>query len=320
MSLPTRINVPIPKDERGYIGRECPIASCEGYFKIKLGTGLKGKDLPCHCAYCGHTASHDQFATKEQVEFVRSVAHRKVVEELYDEFKKFELDIKPRGPFGIGISMKMKRGEPIPLRQYRERTLETHICCNECALEYSVYGVFAFCPDCGNHNSYQTLQKNIDLVRKQLTLAENQTDDDFKRHLIEDALENCVSVFDGFARESCRVRAHRGNDSTQRSTLSFQNLPRSAKRVRELFNVEMTKGISPTDWNAVHVAFMRRHVLAHRGGVIDQQYLDETKESASLLGRRMLVTVPEVERVAKIVLVIGRSLLDQLPSHVNKIE
>jgi len=313
MSLPSRINVPIPKDEQGYIGRECPITSCEGYFKIKPGTGLKGKDLPCHCAYCGHTASHDQFATKEQVEFVRSVAHRKLVDALCDEFKKLEFDIKPKGLFGIGISMKLKRGEPIPLRRYREPTLETHVCCNECTLEYSVYGVFAFCPDCGNHNSYQILQKNIDLVRKQLTLAESQTDEDFRRHLIEDALENCVSAFDGFARESCKVRAHRSNDSAKCGALSFQNLPRSAKRLRQLFEIDMTNGISPTDWSAAHVAFMRRHILAHRGGVVDQQYLSETGESAAVLGRRVIVTAADVEHVTEILLKLGNSLLKNLP-------
>jgi len=142
MSLRSRIEVPIPKDNDGYIGRECPIAECEGYFKIKPGTGLKGKDLPCHCAYCGHTAPHNKFATKDQIAFVRSFVHRTVVDDLRDEFKKFEFDIRPKGPFGIGISMKLKPGTPIPLKRYRERTLETHVCCSNCTLDYSVYGVF----------------------------------------------------------------------------------------------------------------------------------------------------------------------------------
>lgn len=190
MSLRSRIEVPIPKDNDGYIGRECPIAECEGYFKIKPGTGLKGKDLPCHCAYCGHTAPHNKFATKDQIAFVRSFVHRTVVDDLRDEFKKFEFDIRPKGPFGIGISMKLKPGTPIPLKRYRERTLETHVCCSNCTLDYSVYGVFAFCPDCGSHNSFQILRKNVDLVRKQLSLAEQETDNELKRHLIEDALEN----------------------------------------------------------------------------------------------------------------------------------
>src|SRR6266496_2254348 len=314
MSLPSRINVPIPKDEEGFIGRECPIKDCEGYFKIKPGTGLKGKDLPCHCAYCGHTASLDHFATKDQVEFVRSVAHRKLVDAFRDELKKLEFDIKPKGPFGIGISMKLKPGEPIALRRYRVRTLETHVSCSECTLEYSVYGVFAFCPDCGNHNSFQILQKNIDLVGKQLSLAGNQGDQDLKRHLIEDALENCVSAFDGFAREACRIRAGVSADPKACENLSFQSLPRAAKRVKSLFDLEMTDAIPREDWSAAHVAFMRRHVLAHRGGVIDQQYLQETGESGHLLGRRISISAADVERLAQTALDLGCWLIENLHS------
>jgi hypothetical protein len=186
------------------------------------------------------------------------------------------------------------------------------VTCSECSLEYSVYGVFAFCPDCGKHNSLQILQKNIDLVQKQLALAAVQPDAELKRHLIEDALENCVSAFDGFAREACRIQATRGSDAAKCTSLSFQNLPRAAKRLVSLFNIDMTHGISREDWNAAHVAFMRRHVLAHRGGVIDQQYLQETGVPGYFWGRRVSVTAGEVERLANTVLKIGQCLVNSL--------
>ena len=43
-SLPNRFNIPIKPDKDGYLGRECPIKVCKGYFKITPGTGLKGRD------------------------------------------------------------------------------------------------------------------------------------------------------------------------------------------------------------------------------------------------------------------------------------
>jgi hypothetical protein len=279
---------------------------------VKPGTGLTGKDLPCHCPYCGHVASPRKFFTKDQIEFAKSVAFRELVDAFRKELKKMEFDIKPRGPFGIGISMKLKPGQPIPLKRYCERTLETHICCSNCTLDYSVYGVFAFCPDCGTHNSLQILQKNIDLVRKQLSLADAQDDADLKRHLFEDALENCVSSFDGFAREACRIAGSRSGGAGQCVNLSFQNLPRGASKLASLFRVDMTKSVSRAEWNAAHVGFMQRHVLAHRGGVIDQQYLDETGESRKLLGRPVAVTRVDVEHLAGTVLEIGSWLVDNL--------
>ena len=39
-NLGNQMSISIPTDENGYLGRECPEKSCEGYFKIKPGTGL----------------------------------------------------------------------------------------------------------------------------------------------------------------------------------------------------------------------------------------------------------------------------------------
>lgn len=47
--LGNSISIPIPTDENAFTGRECPRPNCEGYFKIELGTGLKGEGLPCCC-------------------------------------------------------------------------------------------------------------------------------------------------------------------------------------------------------------------------------------------------------------------------------
>jgi hypothetical protein len=34
------VNVSIPTDEAGLLGRECPVSDCLGYFKVKPGTGI----------------------------------------------------------------------------------------------------------------------------------------------------------------------------------------------------------------------------------------------------------------------------------------
>ena len=82
------LSIPIRADESGFTGRECPQPDCEGYFKIELGTGLKGEGLPCHCPYCGHVSGHDQFWTKEQIEYAKSVAMRKIADALHKDLKK----------------------------------------------------------------------------------------------------------------------------------------------------------------------------------------------------------------------------------------
>ena len=103
--LGNRISVRIPADGNRFTGRKCPQPDCEGYFKIELGTGLKGEALPCHCPYCGHAAGHDQFWTKEQIKYAKSVAMRRITDAFHEDLKELEFDDKPKGAFGIGLSL-----------------------------------------------------------------------------------------------------------------------------------------------------------------------------------------------------------------------
>lgn len=311
--LGNRISIAIPKDDDGYLGRECPEAECESYFKIRPGTGLTGTDLPCHCPYCGHTGPHDTFWTKEQLAYAKSVALRQVTDALRKDLKSLEFNHKPRGASGIGISMKLQHGPPLPIRYYREQSLETAVSCEACTLDYSVFGVFAYCPDCRVHNSLQILRQNLSLTRKQLDLAESLDDVDLRRHLVEDALENCVSAFDGFGREACRVRASQSSHQAKAEALSFQNLQRASERLKQLFGVDLAAALLASEWHLAQLGFFRRHLLAHRAGVIDAQYVSETGEPTQLLGRRIAIAASDVRRLAELVEALGVGLVARLP-------
>jgi hypothetical protein len=315
-NLGNRVAVDIPKDENGFLGRECPQPDCEGYFKIKPGTGLKGQDLPCHCPYCGHTAGQNYFWTKDQIEYARSVALKQMVDAVRKDLKSLEFNQRPRPGrgIGIGISLKVQPGRPIPIKYFREQALETHVCCANCTLEYAVYGVFGFCPDCGIHNSLQTLLTNLELVNKHLALCSEIDDKALRQQLVEDALENCVSAFDGFGRECCRIRAQQAQDPEKAANVSFQNLPGAAKRLRSLFNVDLEGTLTPDEWHRAHVAFMRRHLLAHKAGVVDRRYLEDTGEQQALLGRRIVIEPAAVQALTAIIAKLGRALVSILPS------
>jgi hypothetical protein len=312
-ALGNRIAVSIAKDEQGYLGRECPQKECDGYFKIKPGTGLTGSDLPCHCPYCGHTEGQDKFYTPDQIEYVKSVALGKVTEAIREDLKTMEFNQPVRGPFGVGISLTFKPGRAIPIHHYREKSLETEIVCEACTLAYTIYGLFGFCPDCGDHNSFQILSKNLDLVLKQLELVTKVDDEGLKRHLTEDALENCVSAFDGFGRESCRVRAHLSKDATKAQAISFQNPNGFAKRVVDVFGVDVRSTMAPADWDAIHRGFMKRHVVAHRSGITDSQYVSDTGDASAVVGRRIPLDERDIRELARLLRSLGQALIGILP-------
>ena len=81
----------------------------------------------------------------------------KFLGEVADQLKRHEFSVPPKGPFGIGFSLKI-HCDPEPIRYYVEDQTETLLTCESCTLTSAIYGVFAFCPDCGSHNSLQILK------------------------------------------------------------------------------------------------------------------------------------------------------------------
>ncbi len=309
-NLGSQLSISLPPDEEGFIGRECPVAECEGYFKLQPGTGLKGENLPCHCPYCGQGADSNKFFTKAQIEYAKSVAMRAVTGALLKDLKSLEFNHRPQGALGIGINMKVS-GQPAPLHHYRESKLETEVVCERCTLRYTIYGVFGFCPDCAVHNSLQILNKNFELVQKLLAVAEAQ-EPLVAQHLIENALEDCVSAFDGFGRATCRAFASKAVKPEKAAEIRFQNIAAARDRVKELFGVDFAAAADPSDWAHVLRAFQKRHLLAHKMGVVDEGYLSATGDTSSLLGRKVSIAGPDVHESMGRLQMLGAELFRSL--------
>lgn len=309
-SLGSKFSISIPPDEDGLIGRECPSPECESYFKIQLGTGLKGENLPCHCPYCGYTAGQNKFFTKAQVEYAKSIVLNRVTGALLKDLKSLEFNHRPRGSFGIGISMKVT-GRPTPIRHYREKRLETEVICEQCTLRYMIYGVFGFCPDCGEHNSLQILDKNLELILKMLNLA-SSTDGELAQRVIENAVEDCVSAFDGFGREVCRLYANKATNPAKAERVSFQNLQGAKDNLISLFNFDIAAGLSHVEWEDAVRGFQKRHLLSHTMGVVDDEYIRKSGDVKAMMGRKITIDADEVCELIQIVGKLARHVSNAL--------
>ena len=51
---------------------------------------------------------------------------KKLTDAVRKDLKSLEFRHKPRGPFGIGVSMTLKPGRTMPVHRYRERKLQTN--------------------------------------------------------------------------------------------------------------------------------------------------------------------------------------------------
>ncbi len=288
------------------VGRKCPSRGCGKYFKLKPGTGLKGH-VPCHCPYCGHVGDSDGFWTPEQKEYAKAVSMNYASEEIRRMLKRIEIETKAQGPLGISVSMKVTGGPKRVHYSYREKQLETDVVCDGCTLVYAIYGVFAFCPDCGSHNSLTILSKNLEIAEKLLALVGAQ-ERDVAEHLVGDALENVVSALDGFGQEICRVAAPKATNPADADNVRFQNLRGARARVQKLFGVELMTLVPGHDWEFACWCFQKRHLLAHKMGVIDDSYLLATNDSTATVGRKVQIKPEDVKHLVDVVRQLGGKL------------
>ena len=82
--------------------------------------------------------------------------------------------------------------------------------------------------------------------------------------------------------------------------------------VRDQFSVDFAATAAPSDLASVQRAFQKRHLLAHKMGVIDQGYLSATTESPSLLGRRVSIASSEVRALVAHLQMLGVELFREL--------
>jgi hypothetical protein len=126
-----------------------------------------------------------------------------------------------------------------------------------------------------------------------------QLQNELANYLIGDALENAVSAFDGFGRELCQRKS---------VEIRFQNLAAARRKVQDAFGFDFADALRPDEWDAACRAFQKRHLLAHKMGVIDDYYIHKTNDAQAVLGRRIALSQPEVETSISIVEAMGRRL------------
>ncbi len=299
------ICVQMPSDEDGLVGRECPNPDCIGYFKIKLGTGLKGENLPCHCPYCDHTESQDRFWTQDQVKYTQSIMVNEFSKAIKADVQEWDRELRhsTRNSF-IKLSMEYK-GQSHPIYHYQEKQLETRVTCDVCTLEYAIYGLFAFCPDCGTHNSIQILKKNLELVIKLLALADGEHEPELANLLIVKALETAVSTFDGFGRAYCEAHAGSVVNPDQIRNISFQNPARARTILQTSFGKDIAQSLTNEEWNFVLRCFQKRHLFAHKMGIVDEAYVKMAADPGTIVGRRIKVAPDEIRELVQFLIRMG---------------
>jgi Zn ribbon nucleic-acid-binding protein len=303
-----KIKVSLPTDEKGFTGRECP--RCTRYFKVKFGTGLHA--TVCHCPYCGYAGNHKEFDTKDQIEYAKSVAVKKAFESIIEpELRKLEESFKEleRATRGGLIQIKVKtQGYPraLPLSHYQEKKVETHVACDNCGLEFAVYGVFAGCPDCGKLNALIVFRKSIEVARKRIQLLDSTKDADLQNAILEDALTSGVSAFDALGKA---LQSHYPEIFPKKPKNLFQNLDALSRALAKSVRKSLPDLIGEEDFSVLSNMFQVRHIFEHNLGVVDDDFVRKVPDLAYLRGRKYPLERDAIDKFLDVLLDAGNKIL-----------
>lgn len=305
--------ISIPKDEDGYIGREC--LECKRYFKLKLGTGLPTQY--CHCPYCEYEGDQNTFWTQDQLDYVQSlgkqIAYEKLVEPLLDNLTKSfkNLESSTRGGF-LQIKVNTTRTKPFfPIKYYNESELETLLTCDNCKLEFAIYGVFSRCPDCSHLNAFSIFQKSIEVCKKQIELfSQFPHDKDVELANLKFILSNAISSFDGLGKELRKKLIGKFPDKPKNL---FQNIDELEKVLLQNFTLDIKTQLS--NFPFLRQMFQVRHVFEHNMGVVDNDFIKKVPALNYLIDRKYPLTLTEVQTFLGLLIDLGRIIEDEAKKH-----
>jgi len=297
---PPQLRVLVPSDRHGMFGRQCP--KCKSYFRTETAT----TEL---CPYCDHSALGLDFLTDYQREFVKT-QYEAILRALLGE----------NGETAVNLDAKIAEPSIADPWVYSEEKQQTHFKCASCGLQSDVLGEYVRCPQCGTRTAHAV----IELKLKGLT---DDFESDAKTILTEDReqrqrrwrhyVPTCVAEFEALGRDLAVALARLPLTPARRTALldlSFQNILTAARHLKEWYGFDILNGISEDDRAFLHRMFNRRHLFSHRGGKVDQEYLDRTRDSTVRLNEVVTVKSKEVRRLLALVHQVAANFLGAFDS------
>ena len=279
--MTSEVTVALEPDDQGMIGRQCPQGDCGLYFKLRLGTGRDAESL--RCPYCRAEGEPNNFFTQDQLDYAVSVAARDIVRPMLQGFKR-NVERMNRHQSGGLLQLKFSVDyRPVSIHRYVERRLETEVTCDNCSLEFSVYGVFASCPCCGQLNALKIVLSSLETAKKKLALSDEPTlDDELRQDFVKDALTGSVSAFDAFGKAV--ARRHPTLFPASRRNL-FQDIEALSAHLQTLGDPSLETTMGVPAWEDIKWFFQARHIYVHNAGVIDEQFISRQRALAGMKGR-----------------------------------
>lgn len=316
----TQLTVSIAADEEGYLDRECPNDECQAVFKVFLEDWEREEngDL-AFCCRCGHAATGDKWWTTEQAEKLNAAMARHVQQAMASALERDarRFNQGQRRSAFIRMELQIKSPSLPPEIDARARDLmEQKVSCSACSCRYACVGAPFFCPLCGEDDPARAFQAAIDATRaclgrlpefEQLVAADSGKDIaiDAVRVTLENSMAKLVGAFEGFCLGTFRRLPEAAGVVLAQGT--FQRLDDGSDLWVGVGRSSYVDVLGAARWARLRVLYQRRHLIAHREGVVDQRYIDRSGDTAYAVGQRVVVRAQDVLELAEMLELLARS-------------
>jgi hypothetical protein len=330
--------ISLPTDEDGMIGRECPEEECQPrYFKIALGgetsdeidnldSESEEKELHLlYCPYCGHVGDLQEYVTRDQIEWIKSMMVRDMLRTIQGALKKgfgSTHSTTSRSKFSVRLSY--RPGRLPSVRHYAEKELKRIVECDQCKGKYAVYGVSAYCPWCGEGNLHLHIKQSVSVIQSLLGIEadiEEKAGKEARYHLVGNCLEDCVGLFEGFLKaiygQALRVVTTDDDRTKKLKQLrnSFQNLKRAEEILRNDLGWELFESVAQSDRDFMELQFTKRHVITHNLSLVDEKFLSQA-QTWQAPGQDVDIQPKDINRLLAFI----ETILDRLVGELAELE
>lgn len=279
--------VSIIPDKKGMIDRQCPKDDCKSHFKVNAEDWKNlFRDEEVFCPFCRNNSKASDYMPIEQRQEIKNNIQRAI-----------NSTIK----YGHSISQNLGSIET-------SSEFELNIQCEKCNARFSVIGAAYFCPCCGFNSIENSAQDaiemlmlnavKIELIKKSLEV--NFTKDEaaiIVKSLLENSLTDCIATLQTFSESKYNHKS-----SKPAPFNAFQNVEKSNTLWLNLAGQGYDNWLSKSEITDLIKFTQRRHLIEHKGNIVDARYIDITGDSNYSIGDRIIVNNSDIALLGKIIL------------------
>ena len=260
---------------------------------------------------CGKSDLAENFWTKEQIKIATEQGENYISGTVGNALKRDarEFNIRQKANSLIKISMAYEGNiylRPlVPIEAKEEMQLKVQ--CEKCNANFAVIGSAFFCPCCGYSSVLRIFSDSIRKIDSKIKHLDRivQTVGEFDKDEAEltrrSLLESCIS--DGvvsFQRVMEELFKNKYPDIIIPLN-TFQNIDLGSNLCNKKLGVGYSHYLSEDELSKMNVYFQRRHILAHKDGMVDQRYIDKCGDTSYAVGQRLVIKKEDVESFVSII-------------------